>query len=376
MKNRSSSNELVAFGGRDAGVPGLAGCRVADHAFRLRLVIPVYNDWASFRLLVQELDKFAATSSFSIFVTAVNDGSSESPDSVLDDISEASHLNGAEILHLSVNVGHQRAIAIGLCIASQDDSADAVLIMDADGEDPPQAIGLLTQGIGAESDFCFVAQRRKRTEKLSFKLSYMVYKAAFRLVTGKKISFGNFSVFSRSYVRRLVMVSDLWNNLPAAALRSRLPIKEIPIDRGKRYTGKSKMNFTSLIVHGLSGISVYADTIFVRLLLLTIVLTVIAFGSISLVLVLRLFFPAHATPGWATTVTFGMVIILLQVLFTTLSSILMLLNNRVQRLVVPIMDFEPYVDHREMLFGSRFPASKGAATEDPSEKRKVLAGIL
>ena len=191
MKNRSSSNELVAFGGRDAGVPGLADCQIADHGFRLRIVIPVYNDWASFRLLVQELDKFAATASFRIFVTAVNDGSSESPDSVLRDISEASHLYGAEILHLSVNVGHQRAIAIGLCLASQDDSADAVLVMDADGEDPPQAISLLTQGIGAERDFCFVAQRRKRTEKLSFKLSYMVYKAAFRLVTGKKISFGN-----------------------------------------------------------------------------------------------------------------------------------------------------------------------------------------
>jgi glycosyltransferase involved in cell wall biosynthesis len=376
MTNRSSANEVVTFGGRDAGVPGTGGHRVADHTFRLRLVTPVYDDWESFRLLLQELDKFAATSSFRIFVTAVNDGSIESPDSVLNDISEPSHLYGAEILHLSVNVGHQRAIAIGLCVASQDDSADAVLIMDADGEDPPEAIALLTQGIGEESDFCFVAQRQKRTEKLSFKLSYMVYKAAFRLVTGKKISFGNFSVFSRGFVRRLVMVSDLWNNLPAAALRSRLPIKEIPIDRGKRYTGKSKMNFTSLIVHGLSGISVYADTIFVRLLLLTIFLVVLAFGSISLVFVLRLFFPAHATPGWATTVTFGMVIILLQVLFTTLSSILMLLNNRVQRLVVPIKDYVPYVDYREMLFGSRFPASKGAVSENALGKREALAGIL
>ncbi len=376
MTSRSSSNELVAFADHDAGVPGPGRRRGAHHPFRLRLVMPVYNDWASFRRLMQELDKFAATSSFSIFVTAVNDGSSESPDPVLDDISEASHLYGAEILHLSANVGHQRAIAIGLCVASQDDSADAVLIMDADGEDPPQAIGLLTQGIGSKDDFCFVAQRRKRTEKLSFKLSYMVYKAAFRLVTGKKISFGNFSVFSRNYVRRLVMVSDLWNNLPAAALRSRLPIKEIPIDRGNRYTGKSKMNFTSLIVHGLSGISVYADTIFVRLLVLTIILVVLAFTSISLVVVLRLFFPAHATPGWATTVSFGMVIILLQVFFTTLSSILMLLNNRVQRLVVPIMDYAPYVDHREMLFGSRFAALKDAVAENALEKRQALAGIL
>jgi polyisoprenyl-phosphate glycosyltransferase len=338
---------------------------------RLRLVIPVYNDWASFRILLRELDKFAATSPLKIFVTAVNDGSSESP--IFGDISDATHLYGGEILHLLVNVGHQRAIAIGLCAASQDNNADAVLIMDADGEDPPQAIGLLTQHI-AQKDFCFVARRRKRTEKLSFKLSYIAYKLAFRLVTGKKIDFGNFSIFSRSYVRRLVMVSDLWNNLAAAALRSRLPIQEISIDRGKRYAGKSRMNFTSLMVHGLSAISIYADTIFVRLLLLTIVLFAIAVLSIFLVFVLRLFFPAHATPGWATTVTFGMVIILLQVLFTTWSFILMLLNNRVQRLVVPIMDYKPYVDYRQMLFGRRFPASEDATTEQAAEKLVSVEG--
>jgi hypothetical protein len=47
---------------------------------RLQLIIPVYNDWVSFRILLQELDKFAATSCFKIFVTAVNDGSTEAPD--------------------------------------------------------------------------------------------------------------------------------------------------------------------------------------------------------------------------------------------------------------------------------------------------------
>jgi len=150
------------------------------------------------------------------------------------------------------------------------------------------------------------------------------------------------------------MIPDLWNNLPAAILRSRLPIVSIPIDRGRRYAGTSKMNFTSLVVHGLSGISVYADTIFIRLLLLTILLVVFSAFSVGIVLTLRLFFPVHATPGWATTVTFGLIIILLQVFFTALSSILMLLNSRVQRLIIPIVDFKPYVGFRQLLFGRMF----------------------
>ena len=77
--------------------------------------------------------------------------------------------------------------------------ADAVLVMDGDGEDPPEAIPALLAQAGDRKDFCIVAQRRKRTEKISFKLSYMVYKTVFRLVTGKQISFGNFSLTSISY---------------------------------------------------------------------------------------------------------------------------------------------------------------------------------
>jgi hypothetical protein len=112
------------------------------------------------------------------------------------------------------------------------------------------------------------------------------------------------------------------------------------------------MNFTSLIVHGLSGISVYADTIFVRLIMLSVGLIISSVIAVLVLLTLRIYFPAHATPGWATTVTFGLIIIILQVLFTALSSILMLLNNRVQRLIVPKIDCPVYIDYRQRLFGS------------------------
>jgi polyisoprenyl-phosphate glycosyltransferase len=333
---------------------------------KLRLIVPVYNDWPSFRILLREVDQVAAGLPYRTFVTAVDDGSTEPPPPDFNSFSEIRHLEGVEILHLAGNMGHQRAIAIGLCQAVTDDDFDAVLIMDADGEDPPQSLEKLIASIGGRTDFCAVAQRHKRTETALFKISYLLYKAIFKLVTGKTINFGNFSVLSRSYARRLVMISDLWNNLPAAILRSRLPITSVPIDRGRRYSDTSKMNFTSLMVHGLSGISVYADTIFVRLLLLTIFLFIFGTIAIATVLTLRLFFPPHATPGWATTVTFGLTIILLQVFFTALSSILMLLNNRVQRLIIPIVDFKAYVAHRELLFGRPLAALLDKSDLEPA----------
>ncbi len=327
---------------------------------KLRVIVPVYNDGPSFGMLLRELDKAAVSLPFQLFVSAVDDGSTEDILSGIGDLSGLHHLVGVEIISLAVNVGHQRAIAVGLCTAADDHDSDAVLIMDADGEDPPQSIHSLTSNIGDRKDFLFVAQRKKRIETLSFKFFYFLYKGFFKVVTGKTINFGNFCIVSSSYLDRLVMIADLWNNLPAAILRSRLPLNLVPIHRGRRYAGKSKMNFTSLIVHGLSGISVYADTIFVRLLILSVVLVITSVILICALLTLRIFFPTHATPGWTTTIAFGLTIIILQVLFTALSSILMLLNNRVQRLIVPRLDYPAYVKNRRLLFGLRFaPESHG-----------------
>jgi hypothetical protein len=316
---------------------------------RLRLVVPVYNDWTSFSILLRELDQVASTLPVRMSVVAVNDGSTQHHGEELDDIPSLSNLESVEIIHLYSNVGHQRAIAIGLCVVADDDNFDAALVMDADGEDSPYAIGNMLDAAGDSRDFCVVARRRRRSENLTFRLSYHLYKFAFRALTGRNIAFGNFSLFSRGYVRRLVRIADLWNNLPAAVLRSRLHIRSLPVDRAHRYAGKSKMNLTSLVVHGFSGISVYAETIFVRLLILTLLLGGISTISITVVLTLRLFFPLHATPGWATTVSFGMIIILVQILSVTLSSILMLLNSRVQRLIVPLADYKCFIDFRESI---------------------------
>jgi glycosyltransferase involved in cell wall biosynthesis len=316
---------------------------------RLQAVVPVFNDWESFAILLRALDAVAAGLPVSLSVSAVDDGSTLPSTGLPEIAASLAHIRRVEIVRLSTNVGHQRAIACGLCRASEEASADALLVMDSDGEDKPEAIPQMLAAAAARPEFVVVGARRKRSENLTFRTGYIIYKSVFKAVTGKKIGFGNFSLISAGYLGRLVMLPDLWNNLAAAVLRSRLPIQEVHIDRGTRYAGKSKMNFTSLIVHGFSAISVYADTIFVRLLIATLCLTGFTAVVAVFVLLLRLFMPSHATPGWATTVVLGMTIIVLQALFTTLTSLLALLNSRVQRLMLPIQDYHPYIREVEVL---------------------------
>ncbi len=316
-------------------------------------MIPVFNDWDSLLILLREVDQVAGSLPVRIAVSVINDGSTIAPPTDLLTSEPLRDLDGVEIIHLTTNVGHQRAIAVGLCAAVEDDNCDAILVMDADGEDSPHAISQMFQAAGNAPEFCVVAKRGKRTETFTFQIAYLLYKLLFKLLTGHQINFGNFCLLSQEYARRLVHIPDLWNSLPAAVLRSRLPIKAVPIDRARRYVGESKMNLTSLVVHGFSGISVYAETIFVRFFFLTLALFLLSAFSIPFVVTLRIFFPRYATPGWATTVSFGVTMVLVQTMSFTLSFILMLLNSRMQPPAVPLISYRFYVDQRQIVLAPR-----------------------
>ncbi len=80
------------------------------------------------------------------------------------------------------------------------------------------------------------------------------------MLTGMIIRFGNFCHIPDCQLDRLVCFPDLWNSL-SGCIKSGLPVVRIPTHRANRLTGFSKMNFTALVLHGLSTISVFKDVI-------------------------------------------------------------------------------------------------------------------
>jgi len=102
-------------------------------SLHLALVAPVYNDWTSLAHLIRALDRIFAASGHTLDLYAINDGSSE--DNLPGNLSDLSAIRHIEIIHLRRNVGHQRAIAMGLVVVGQaypaDAAPDAVIVMDA-----------------------------------------------------------------------------------------------------------------------------------------------------------------------------------------------------------------------------------------------------
>jgi hypothetical protein len=103
----------------------------------------------------------------------------------------------------------------------------------------------------------------------------------------------------RSALIRLMAVPDLWNHYAAAVYRARLPRRLVPLPRGRRLAGTSKMNFVSLLIHGLTAMSVFSDQVSARLLTASVGFAAASAGLIVLVVCVRLFTDL-AVPGWAT----------------------------------------------------------------------------
>jgi hypothetical protein len=216
--------------------------------------------------------------------------------------------------------------------------------MDADGEDKPEDIPLLVEKAKAEKDKIIFGTRQRRYEGLWFRLFYFLYKIVFRSLTGKKISFGNFCAIPYKRLMNIVYVSDLWNHFSGGLIRSRIPYTSIPLERGVRYHGTSKMNFISLIIHGLSAISVYTDTLAVRSLIVTFAAICIATIGIITVAAIRFFTP-FAIPGWASFVTLSFLIIIFQAFLISLLLIFSVLSYRTQNRFIPAVSYKSYIQH-------------------------------
>ena len=308
---------------------------------RIAILVPVLDDWQAFERLLHEIACAAAGLSISLDVVAVDDGSAEAF-AIDEPALPLGAIGCIEILRLGLNLGHQRAIAVGLTEIAKRDHLDGVLVMDCDGEDRPSDLPRLLAAGRDHPARIIVARRAQRSEGRSFRFGYLLYRILFALLTGERISFGNFSLIPMACVRRLVLMPEIWNNLPAAILRSRIGLISVSTARGTRYADGSRMNWVGLVAHGLSAMSVYIDVVFVRVLFASAVIAGMTVLAIIAALAFRLA-TQLAPPGWATTVIAVLGLLLTQLAIMVVAMLLLVLAGRNARPIVPISDAGIYV---------------------------------
>jgi glycosyltransferase involved in cell wall biosynthesis len=302
--------------------------------YELVVVSPVYDDATAAAQLLGHLSRVFANSDVQLHVLLVDDGSSVPLTYQLHPPEIASGIH-VDILRLRRNVGHQRAIALGIAYVHEHIPCNGVLIMDADGEDRPEdAVQLVARCREQDNDRIIFAERTRRSESVMFQFCYRIYQMLHWMLTGIRVRVGNFSVVPSSHLPALVTLPALWNHYAAAIFQARLPRDSMPSIRAPRYSGKSKMNFVSLVIHGLQALSVFIEVVAVRLL---IAVFLFACGCGAL-LAAALITHTHAG-GIATVLIFA-----LAVLLGSFSLTLGFLNQRNNLDFIPIRDYNFFVE--------------------------------
>lgn len=301
----------------------------------LIILTPVYEDLEASTKLFYNLEK---TFQKNIFIVAVDDGSVKNP---LDITSlKKVGLNGV-IIKLKRNVGHQRAISIGLGYVSEHMNPEQkVIIMDSDGEDTPLSIKELIVPLDDDNTDVVVAHRKSRIESLKFKAFYFIYKFIFSLMSGKKISFGNFMALKYDAVKRLASMHELGTHIAATVILSKLRINLLPLDRGARYAGKSKMNFVGLILHGFKGLMIFAEDVLVRVGIASALIAGSALLGVLLAILLK--FTGFATPGWFSTALGILFLIFLQT--GTMTLMMLMLTGVVRGSASMPVDYKVFIE--------------------------------
>jgi dolichol-phosphate mannosyltransferase len=215
----------------------------------ISVVIPVFNE----EELIDTLHKRLSTVLKSIGqpwqVVYVNDGSRDRSLELL------LHHQAADprvvVVNLSRNWGHQPAITAGLSIAE----GDAVILMDADLQDPPEVIPEMVAAWQSGTQVV-IAQRRSRAERglrgLMFPLFYkfLGYLSDYPI----PLNAGIFGLLDRQAVDAINGLTESNRYLPGLRSWVGFPTGIVWYDRADRLAGAAKQTFGKLLRYGLDAI--------------------------------------------------------------------------------------------------------------------------
>ena len=286
---------------------------------RLWIVCPSYTDVVAFTMLrdriLQVLDANPMPLARPVRFVVIDDTGGRDPE-----IERLDALDDVTIIAPPFNLGHQRAIVFGLRLIEPDlDDTDLVVTMDADGEDRPEDLPRLLQPLldapGDRSRLC-VARRTKRSESFRFRAMYLLFRILFRILTGVTVRNGNYAAYRGWLARRMLRhpYFDLCYSSTLVSLD--IPVTPVPLPRGSRYAGRSRMNTVRLLMHGFRMLTPFTDRIAIRAMTAFAAIFGLTIAA-SLAVIGTKVFSSASIPGWIMATLLGILVLSLNAVGTS-----------------------------------------------------------
>ncbi len=246
------------------------------------VVAPVYNEEGTIGEFYARV--CAALQGLAFELVLVDDGSSDGSPLMLETLAASDPR--VRVIHLSRNFGHQTALTAGLDHAS----GDAVVMLDADLQDPPELITTMLEHWRAGCDVVY-AVRQERLGESRFKLTTArwFYRLFDKLAqVPLEHNSGDFRLLDRRALDALLSMRERNRFLRGMTVWVGYTQAAVSYQRDSRYAGETKYTLSKMLKFSLDAISSFSHRPLQLATLFGFLISTLAFVAIPIVIVLRI----------------------------------------------------------------------------------------
>jgi len=258
------------------------------------VVVPVFNEEENLELLHRRLSKVLQHSCEDYEIILVDDGSRDNSLQVMMRLRESNPR--VKVISFSRNFGHQMAITAGVDYAS----GNAVIVMDADLQDPPEVIPQLVKKWREGYDTVYAIRKSRKDPILKRTIAFVFYRLFNRMSEiDVPVDAGDFRLMSRRVVDILRTMPERNRYLRGLASWVGFSQASISYARDERYRGERKYTLWQSAKLAVDGITSFSHFPLRLVTNLGLVVSLAGFLYGAIIIILGLFF-GRVVPGWTT----------------------------------------------------------------------------
>lgn len=222
---------------------------------RYSIIIPVYNEQAVIQETYRRLTEVMQSLGESYELLFINDGSHDQTKELIEELAESD--DAVQLIDFSRNFGHQIAITAGMDYAR----GDAIVIIDADLQDPPELIPKMIEKWQAGYEVIYAKRNQRKGETKFKKWTAAVFYRILHTLTEVDIPLdtGDFRLIDRKVCDVMTQLREKNRFVRGLVSWSGFRQTAVEYDRAERFAGETKYPLKKMLQFSIDGITSFSD---------------------------------------------------------------------------------------------------------------------
>ena len=221
----------------------------------ISVIVPVFNEEKNLRTLFERIVNSLKTTGSEFEIIYINDGSRDNSLSVIKHL--ANQYSYVKFINFSRNFGHQIAVSAGLdmCSGSQ------AVIIDADGQDPPELIPELYNKLNEGYEIVFARRNKRKGESIFKKLTAKIFYRILSSLTSVDIPLdtGDFRIINRKVIEQIKKMPEKQKFLRGQMAWLGFRQASVEYNRDERLNGKTGYTIRKMLRLATDGITSFSN---------------------------------------------------------------------------------------------------------------------